>query len=122
MRLLIIALTLSGLLLALTLLHALEMVSARVQHMLHLLRSVGITRQIFGLLLVLLWSCLWIILLLLIVTYAAAAPDTLGMGVVHRGSSFCFARACVLITTLGGLVVTSHQLQFWDETGVANHF
>ena len=69
-----------------------------------------------------LWGFLWVMLLLALTLYAHAAPATAGIGPAAFGHSFALARACLLLTSLAGMGVGAHVLQFWDEATVRELF
>ena len=86
------------------------------------LRALGLTPAILDFVMLFLWGFLWVMLLLALTLYAHAAPATAGIGPAAFGHSFALARACLLLTSLAGMGVGAHVLQFWDEATVRELF
>ena len=109
-------------LLAATAMSALEELVPAFQRGLQRLRALGLTPAILDFVMLFLWGFLWVMLLLALTLYAHAAPATAGIGPAAFGHSFALARACLLLTSLAGMGVGAHVLQFWDEATVRELF
>jgi len=60
------------------------------------------------------WVALWLFLLVAMYTYAAAVPDSLGVGVIEFESSFGFLRLCFLFVSVLTALLGVHFTNAWS--------
>ena len=76
--------------------------------------SLGLTGSLFNYAVLLLWSLLWLLLVMALTAYASLSPGSIGIGEAHFGSSFGLVRAMVLLTSVCGMALGAHTLKLWD--------
>ena len=76
--------------------------------------SLGLTGSLFNYAVLLLWSLLWLLLVMALTAYASLSPGSIGIGDAHFGGSFGLVRAMVLLTSVCGMALGAHTLKLWD--------
>ena len=76
--------------------------------------SLGLTGNLFNYAVLLLWSLLWLLLVMALTAYASLSPGSIGIGDAHFGGSFGLVRAMVLLTSVCGMALGAHTLKLWD--------
>ena len=89
---------------------------ARFEEIVARIEDLGLTGRLCNYAVLLLWTLLWLLLVMSLTAYASLSPGSIGIGDAQFGGSFSLVRAMVLLTSVCGMMLAAHTLRLWDAS------